>query len=65
MRGFYAHLTIYGIVNGVLLALNLVSDGPEWVVWPLLGWGLGVAAHGTAVFLGKPHGPDDGRVAGR
>ena len=52
--GFYAHLTIYVIVNGVLLALNLIAGGPAWAVWPLLGWGLGLAYHGWVVFVGSP-----------
>lgn len=64
VRGFYTHLTIYVIVNGSLLALNLLAGGPAWVVWPLIGWGIGVVAHGIAVFLGKPHGPDGGRLTG-
>ena len=61
--GFYTHLTIYVIVNGALLALNLLAGGPSWVVWPLIGWGLGLAAHGIRVFLGTPQGPG-GRMAG-
>jgi len=62
LQGFYSHLAIYAIVNGFLLALNLLAGGPAWVVWPLIGWGLGLAAHGIAVFLGAPHGPGAGRV---
>jgi hypothetical protein len=61
---FYTHLTIYGIVNGLLLALNLLAGGPAWAVWPLTGWGFGLAAHGIAVFLGAPRGPRGGGIAG-
>jgi hypothetical protein len=50
--------------NGSLLALNLLAGGPAWAVWPLIGWGIGLAAHGIAVFLGTPLGPADGRVTG-
>lgn len=53
-----------GGVSGSLLALNLLAGGPAWAVWPLIGWGIGLAAHGIAVFLGTPHGPGGGRVAG-
>ena len=64
VHGFYTHLTIYAIVNGSLLALNLLAGGPAWAVWPLMGWGIGLAAHGIVVFLGTPHGSGGGRVAG-
>jgi hypothetical protein len=64
IHGFYTHLTIYVIVNGSLLALNLLAGGPAWAVWPLIGWGIGLAAQGIGVFLGTPHGPGSGRVAG-
>jgi hypothetical protein len=63
VHGFYTHLTIYVIVNGTLLALNLLAGGPAWAVWPLIGWGIGLAAHGIGVFLVAPHGPG-GRMAG-
>jgi hypothetical protein len=64
LHGFYTHLTIYVIVNGSLLALNLLAGGPAWAVWPLIGWGLGLAAHGIAVFLGTPQSPGSGGIAG-
>ena len=35
----------------VLLAINLLtSPSSLWVVWPLLGWGVGLASHGFGVF---------------
>ena len=48
---FFGHLAIYLVVNLVLLALNLLTS-PEsiWFYWPLLGWGIGVAAHGITVY---------------
>jgi hypothetical protein len=59
LRGFYLHLTIYVLVNALLLAINLVtSPSILWFFWPLLGWGIGIVAHavsvfGTGPFLGK------------
>lgn len=45
IRGFYSHLAIYLIVNAGLLAINLLtSPFSLWFYWPMLGWGLGVAA---------------------
>jgi hypothetical protein len=60
---FYTHLTIYTIANGSLLALNLLAGEPAWAVWPLLGWGIGLIAHGVAVFLWRPH-ESGGGIAG-
>jgi hypothetical protein len=52
--GFYIHLTVYVLVNSLLLAINLrFSPGRLWFFWPLCGWGVGVIFHGTSVFLGR------------
>lgn len=51
VRAFYVHLTQYLIVIPILAAINLVSYSSYlWFIWPALGWGLGVAAHGASVF---------------
>ena len=51
LLGFYIHATVYGAVNAGLLLLNLLtSPGYLWFLWPLVGWGIGLAAHGLAVF---------------
>ena len=53
IKGFYQHLTIYVVVNIVIFVVNLLaSRGSWWFYWPLLGWGIGVVAHGLTVFLG-------------
>jgi len=45
-RGFLAHLTAYVTVNAFLVFINLYTH-PEylWFVWPLFGWGIGLAFH--------------------
>lgn len=49
LRGFYGHATAYALVNAGLLLINLLtSPAYLWVVWPLLGWGIGLASHGLA-----------------
>ena len=49
--GFRSHLFAYVLVNAGLVAVNLVtSPGYFWAIWPIFGWGLGVAAHGMAVY---------------
>ena len=46
-RGFLIHLGVYVLVVGLLAALNLYRNpGNLWFIWVLLGWGIGVAAHG-------------------
>jgi len=42
-RDFYGHLASYLIVNGFLCGINLYSGGYFWAIWPLLGWGIGLA----------------------
>lgn len=49
---FYGHLTSYCIVNGFLLFVNLwTSRGYLWVIWPLMGWGIGLAFHFVDTFF--------------
>ena len=50
-KSFYQHLMSYAIVNLFLIALNLiVSPSAFWFVFPLLGWGVGLAFHYVDVF---------------
>ncbi|RYF35752.1 MAG: 2TM domain-containing protein [Comamonadaceae bacterium] len=48
--GWYIHATVYLCVNLLLVALSAAS-GRGWAVFPLLGWGIGLAIHGAVVFL--------------
>jgi len=48
--GWYIHAGIYVVVNLVLMLLS-ASRGGNWAVYPLLGWGLGLAIHGAVVFI--------------
>jgi hypothetical protein len=51
LRGFYIHALVYVLVNVALIGLNsMLPQGGWWSVWPLLGWGIGLAAHGASVF---------------
>jgi hypothetical protein len=50
-KDFYQHLMSYAIVNTFLFALNLItSPGYLWFVFPLMGWGVGLAFHYVGVF---------------
>ncbi len=50
--GWYVHATLYVLVNIVIFAMSKYAFGDRpWSVFPLLGWGLGVALHGVSVFV--------------
>lgn len=48
--GWYIHASVYVAVNLLLVSIAF-SQGRHWAVFPLLGWGLGLAIHGAVVFL--------------
>lgn len=55
VKGFYIHLSQYLIVIPGLAVINLLTGSDYmWFVWPALGWGLGVVAHGASVFSAVP-----------
>ncbi len=50
--GWYAHATVYVLVNLVIFAMSRYAFGTRpWSVFPLLGWGLGLVLHGVSVFV--------------
>jgi 2TM domain len=52
-RAFWIHFGIYVAVNVFLVGVWAVTwRGYFWPVWPMLGWGIGVAAHALTVFTG-------------
>jgi len=50
--GWYIHALVYVCVNAGL-ALIAWQTGRAWALYPLAGWGLGLAIHGLAVWLGS------------
>ncbi|HEX2164979.1 MAG TPA: 2TM domain-containing protein [Thermoanaerobaculia bacterium] len=60
LRSFYQHALIYLVVNAILASVNLLSDpGEIWFVFPLIGWGIGLAIHGFTTFgFGGLFGPE-------
>jgi len=44
---------VYVIVNLGLFLINMTTS-PEnlWFIWPLMGWGIGIALHALRVFGG-------------
>lgn len=52
--GFFFHFSAYVLVNAILIAVNLLTTPNQlWFFWPLLGWGIGILAHGLAVNFSK------------
>lgn len=50
-KAFYASLATYAAVMTGLAVLNLLtSPGDLWFVWPLLGWGIGIASQAVGTF---------------
>lgn len=46
VRGVAVHLFVYLAVNAFLIFINLKkSPDAIWAIWPILGWGIGLAAH--------------------
>jgi hypothetical protein len=57
-RAFYLHLAVFVAVQVMLFVVwVMVGGGFPWFLFPLMGWGIGVVAHGATAFL-MAH-PDD------
>lgn len=52
--GLYIHASVYVVVNA-FLALVQMQTTPQvlWNLWPLAGWGLGLAIHAAVVLLAQ------------
>lgn len=54
-RDFKSHAAAYVIVNALLVVIWALSDsGYFWPIWPLLGWGVGLAFHAWGAHVQKP-----------
>jgi len=50
---FYGHFGIYLAVNAFLVVLWwAIGGGFPWFIFPLFGWGIGIAAHFIDAFTG-------------
>jgi hypothetical protein len=50
--GWYVHACVYVLVNLFLFAVSEYGFGQRrWSMFPVLGWGLGLALHGISVFV--------------
>ncbi len=48
--GWLIHAGVYAIVN-IFLMLAALYQGKVWAFFPIMGWGLGLAIHGAAVWF--------------
>lgn len=50
-REFRVHLGIFILVNGMLVTIwALAGAGFFWPIWPIGGWGIGLASHAFSVY---------------
>ena len=50
--GFKSHLTVYLVVNTILISVNLINSPDNlWFIWPLMGWGIAIFWHAMGVFV--------------
>ena len=50
-QSFRVHLVSYLAVNAFLIAVYMLTRGGYfWPIWPILGWGVGLAIHWGAVY---------------
>ena len=51
IKAFYHHLIQYLLTMLLLAGINWwFTPGTLWVIWPALGWGIGIVWHGLSVF---------------
>jgi len=50
---FRSHVLAYVVVNAGLVAIYIATGFGDyfWPIWPMLGWGIGLAAHGASVYM--------------
>lgn len=56
---FRRHLRTYLVMSGFFIALNIMGGSDQfWAIWPILGWGIGVAMQGLSLY-GPLADPED------
>jgi len=54
-RDFRSHVAIYVIVNALLVVIwAATGSGYFWPIWPIAGWGIGLAFNAWAVYFERP-----------
>ena len=59
-REFKNHLAVYLIVNALLVVIWAASgQGYFWPVWPIDGWGVGLAFNAWSAYFERPISEDE------
>jgi hypothetical protein len=52
-RDFFAHLLVYFLVNSFIVVIwAMTSNGFFWPIFPMVGWGIGLAMNAWDVWHG-------------
>lgn len=54
IKEFYSHLGTFITVCTFLLLINIYNGGFYWVIFPIVGWGIGVFSHAIKTFDWNP-----------
>lgn len=55
IKNFYEHLTVYVLVNPIVMVVNLTTSPHYlWFLYCLFGWGIGITLHGLKTFNYTP-----------
>lgn len=52
LKSFYIHLIVFILVNTLLILINVLNYkevGNWWFIYPVIGWGIGLAIHGISI----------------
>lgn len=52
-KKFYSHVITWVVMSVFFILLNLATTEYFWAIFPILGWGIGVAFHGIQVFTNE------------
>lgn len=59
-RDFKSHVAVYFIVNAMLVVIWAASGaGYFWPIWPIAGWGVGLAFNAWSVYFERPISEDE------
>jgi hypothetical protein len=50
IKSFYSHVFTYVIVMSLLVIINYNTTDFPWVLFPAIGWGIGLLSHGLGTF---------------
>jgi hypothetical protein len=59
-RDFRNHVAVYIVVNALLVVIWAATGvGYFWPIWPIAGWGIGLALNAWTVYFERPITEDE------